>query len=148
MPQVVLLSGVPGSGKSTYTRALQGRVVVCSADHWFERSGSYQFAPHELPQAHGACLRRFTEALQANDCDVLVVDNTNTSVVELAPYYALAAAYGAPVRLVTVTCDPTVAHSRNTHGVPLVGVQRMAEAIRNRLLPPFWEVEQVSLTTG
>jgi predicted kinase len=151
--RVLLLSGVPGSGKSSYVATLTGTVKVCSADHWFERNGSYQFNPIQLPQAHGACLRRFTETVQAwEGCeaspDVLVVDNTNTSVTELAPYYAIATAYGASVKLVQFHCDPNIAAMRNSHGVPLAGVLRMHAAIHERILPPFWSLEVEHIHTS
>jgi hypothetical protein len=78
---------------------------------------------------------------KGNTVDTLIVDNTNTSAIEIAPYVALAAAYGVKVELVTVLIDPNVAAQRNTHGVALQGCQRMDAAIRSRQLPPFWDVK-------
>jgi predicted kinase len=143
--KIVLMSGVPGSGKSTYTSTLKGEVVVCSADHYFMVDGEYRFDFTKLGAAHGACLRKFTETLREARADVLVVDNTNTSELELAPYVALAAAYSAPVEIVTVLCDPAIAAARNTHGVPEAGVRRMDAALRSRELPPFWNVKLTTL---
>jgi len=144
MAKVILMSGIPGSGKSTIAKSFKGATIV-SADHWFERTGVYQFNPAELGTAHGNCLRKFVATL-INATDhldgyetVVVVDNTNTSVVELAPYVALAQAYGATIELINVKCDPEVAHKRNVHGVPLQGIKRMAEAIEARELPRFWD---------
>lgn len=139
MQKVVLMSGVPGSGKSTYVKRLVG-AVVCSADHFFEKSGRYTFDPRLLGEAHGECLAKFTRALLAGE-SLIIVDNTNTSAIELAPYVALASAFGAECEIVTVKCDPEQAFARNVHGVPLVGIKRMAEAIESRQLPPFWAVK-------
>ncbi len=136
--KVIIMSGIPGSGKSTYSKKLGG--VVCSADHWFEREGEYKFDPTKLGMAHGACLAKFTRALMAGE-DVIVVDNTNTSSLELAPYVALAQAFGASCELVTIQCDPDVAFARNVHGVPLETIRRMAAALSARTLPPFWAVK-------
>ena len=148
MPKVILLSGVPGSGKSYFTKSLVSEnSVVCSADHFFEQKGTYKFDPAKLGDAHGACLRKFAETLMAsaedpNYCDVLIVDNTNTSTLELAPYVALCQAYNIVPELVTVICDASTAYSRCTHGVPLGAIQRMSAAIKDRKLPPYWDVKE------
>lgn len=147
--KVTIYSGVPGSGKSTIIRRDHPGAIVCSADHWYERNGSYleDFNPAELPKAHGACLLKFARALEhgfsvlgATDALTyeIVVDNTNTTAVEIAPYAALALAYGANLEIVTVQCDPEVAAARNSHGVPRASVLAMADRIAKRDLPPWW----------
>ena len=54
-----------------------------------------------------------------------MVDNTNISRVEMAPYVQVAAALGYEVEVVRVRCDPRVAAQRNVHGVPSGTVYRM-----------------------
>jgi predicted kinase len=140
---VTVLVGVPGSGKSHHTESLTGAVVV-SADHYFVElgGGTYAFDPSKLGAAHGQCLRRYTEALQRGESHV-VVDNTNTTSLEMAPYVSLALAYGYRVEIVRVTCDPAVAAARNTHGVPEGAIRAMHERITATFqtgLPPFWPV--------
>jgi predicted kinase len=142
---VIILSGVPGSGKSHYIKKqIQGNVLVCSADHYFEKTGSYVFDPSKLGQAHGECLRKFAANVsdeEGNPNGTLVVDNTNTSAIELAPYVALCQAFEVECELVTVLCDPDIAAARNLHGVPGHAIARMDKAIRSRTLPPFWDVK-------
>ncbi len=160
MVKVIIMQGIPGSGKSTYVAAVAGVTTVCSADRFFiERDGVYRFDPARLGEAHGACLRRFAKALaSAEDAEenrhrtaftdppaVIVVDNTNTTVLEVAPYMALASAYGADVQIVRVQCDPEVAASRNVHGVPVHAVRRMADNIANFSAPPFWSFALVEI---
>lgn len=137
--KATILRGIPGSGKSTYVKAIGPSASVVSADHYFEKSGTYQFNPAKLPEAHGECLRKFVEALQAKASHV-VVDNTNTSVAEVAPYAALALAYGAELEIVTFQVDPVVAAARNVHGVPATGVEAMAKRLNDETsrLPPWW----------
>lgn len=147
---IVLMSGIPGSGKSTYVKQLQQKLgddaVVCSADAFFMVNGEYRFDVTKLGDAHGACLNRFTRwILKGRDVThfqhmTLVVDNTNLSAVELAPYVALAQAFQMPCEIVTVLCDPSIAAARNVHGVPEAAVKRMDAALRSRELPPFWNV--------
>ena len=155
MNLITLLVGVPGSGKSTYINHCideneRGRgawidggasaVQVCSADHWFMRSGEYRFNPAELGVAHGKCLRKFVECLQSRAADWLVLDNTNTTTNELAPYVALAQAYDVKYEIVHLECPVEVAASRNVHGVPLKSIERMDENIKRMLahFPPYW----------
>jgi predicted kinase len=143
MKNVSILVGVPGSGKSHHTASLTGAVVV-SADHYFVEVGGgvYAFDPTKLGAAHGQCLRRYTEALQRGESHV-VVDNTNTTTLEMAPYVSLALAYGYAVTIVRVTCDPAIAAARNTHGVPEGAIRAMharIEATFQTGLPPFWPV--------
>jgi hypothetical protein len=142
--KVYIYSGVPGSGKSTLVREHHAGAIVCSADHHFtDDDGVYRFDPTQLPEAHGACLRKFAgyAAIGGPGDPDLVVDNTNTTVAEIAPYAALALAYGHELLVVTVECDPAVAAARNTHGVPEAAVKRMAASLAARQLPPWWKHE-------
>lgn len=152
--KVIILSGISGSGKSTYAEKIRqdhnGITQTCSADHYFEKDGKYNFDPSKLGEAHAACMFKFADLLHRammgehridRDLDVIIVDNTNLSAVELAPYVALAAAYSAECELVTIHCDAQVAFERNAHGVPFQGIRRMANALRDRQLPPFWNIK-------
>lgn len=136
--RVIILSGIPGSGKSTYSKQFLG-ATICSADQYFMRTGTYKFDPSKLGEAHGSCLKKFIEACQGRG--TIIVDNTNTSAMEIAPYFAVAQAYVLPVELVTFNCDPVICAARNTHGVGLGACERMAAAIASRTLPPFWNIK-------
>lgn len=133
--------GVPGAGKSTLIERAHPTALVCSADLF---DGLYPspgvIDASKLGPAHGWCLRTFASWLIQGDYhkDEIVVDNTNTTIAELAPYAALALAYGYELSIRTLWCDPVVAHARNTHGVPLHVVQAMHERLKTRDLPPWW----------
>jgi hypothetical protein len=151
--RVVILSGISGSGKSTIAMALatnpeNGKVWRCSADdHFVDEDGVYKFDFTKLGDAHAACMFKFADLMHEEKMgtggvvDTLIVDNTNTSAVEIAPYVALAAAYGVKCEIVTILIDPVVAAQRNLHGVPEAGCKRMDAALRGRQLPPFWDVK-------
>lgn len=156
--QVIVMQSVSGGGKSTWIRENfpeAGRIksfsleegVVVSADHFFEKAdGSYDFHPSQLPFAHGKCFRDFITIISAVCGDAegtVIVDNTNTSIAELAPYCAAALAYGHELKIVTLLCDPNVAHARNTHGVPLGAVMGQSDRLieSQKQLPPWWAHE-------
>jgi tRNA uridine 5-carbamoylmethylation protein Kti12 len=156
-PYVIVLQGVSGAGKSTYAKklvrlaSLRGRgnnVVVVSADDFFMvdlgAGPQYRFDFTKLGEAHNACFRRFLSLLdQHESIDTIIVDNTNTTSVDVAPYMAAAAALGWEAEIHRVLCDPEVAHARNQHGVMIEGVRKMAARMVNDRLPPWWKVIEV-----
>lgn len=154
VPKCVILSGPSGAGKSTWVEEEyhNSQCLVVSADHFFMADGAYKFNPAMLSQAHNACLRKFIEACQAGaqeaeknlESPVVVVDNTNTTVEEIAPYYSVAKAYGYDVELVTFQLPVELAAKRNTHGVPFQSVQAMADRIKARVIPRFWNLKQIN----
>ena len=139
-PSLTIIRGVSGSGKTRVAKnATNG--VICSADDYFMVDGEYRFDPTKLGEAHGACFRKAIDLLQKG-VDV-VIDNTNTSVAETAPYVAMGQAYAGRVRIIRIECDPEVAHARNRHGVPLGAVRAMAKRLAEEPLPPFFPKEEV-----
>jgi len=142
---VILMSGISGSGKTTYVKKNYPNAFVCSADSFFEKNGEYHFDPSKLVQAHSACLLSFVEELQACEEDsIIVVDNTNTTALELAPYVALAQAYECKITLVTMRCDPETAHRRNKHNVPKEAILSMYNRLQGRELPRYWNIEIIN----
>lgn len=148
--KVIILAGPSGAGKSTYEQLVRDTnqhvpVVTCSADkHFVGADGVYRFDPRQLPAAHAKCLRDFTHAVTGGvgQNGVVVVDNTNTTAIELAPYLALANAYEADVEVHVFGLDtPTEELARrNTHGVPQGTCARMQDNLRATLKawPPWW----------
>jgi hypothetical protein len=155
---VVVLRGVSGAGKSTLAGKLRdhapGLNTAVSADSFFtDEDGNYKFDPAKLGEAHGACLKEFVRTLQVDAAyeakdSLIVVDNTNTTVAEAAPYMAFGAAYGWETLLVTVMPPSLIeAAARNVHGVPVGGVIAQGErlAAESARLPPFWAHVEVTL---
>lgn len=140
MGKVIILRGVSGTGKSTYCEAYINEAVVVSADHYFiNAKGEYKFDPNHLGDAHGLCLRTYVDHLQHGD-ETIIVDNTNTSISEIAPYAALALAYGYELEIVTLLVDVEVAAARNVHNVPLETVRQQRRNLDNgtRQMPRWW----------
>ncbi len=147
--KVVILSGIPGSGKSTYVKSLLAgnhnlNVVVCSADDHFMKDGEYKFDFRLIGEAHGACLRKFNKAIYEAtypQIDYLIVDNTSTTPIECAPYIALAMAYNVGIEIVQFNCPAEIGFMRTEHGVPLKSCYHYRDNIDNfqRDMPPFWK---------
>ena len=157
--KVTVYCGAPGSGKSTLVAKDHPRGTVCSSDHYFlSDRGEYRFDPSLLPEAHAACLKKFVRAVTLDIGGDVVVDNTNTTVAEIAPYAALALAYGWDLDIVLVRCDWSVVVERNAGRAPAKRVpedvldamyQRVRETFDKRpgysatLLPPWWPWREV-----
>jgi len=146
--RIVVMRGVPGSGKSHEVRRLsvenelrQVDVLVFSADFFFERSGVYRFDPKLLGRAHSECLRGFTTALTSppeHRDELLIVDNTNTTLREMNTYVKLAQAYGVSFEIRTILTDPALAAVRNSHGVPVEKVWQMHRRMMDCEIPADW----------
>lgn len=147
----LIMRGVPGAGKSTWVHSERRRVegaggllTVVSADHYMRNDrGEYDFRPELLAACHNMCLRSAANLLYNNTQDdiAVVVDNTNVRLFEVAPYYRLAEAFGASVRIVWVHCDPDRAAARCVHGVPAGKIREVAQSFDP--LPPWWTVQHV-----
>lgn len=138
--EVVVMRGVPGSGKSWLSTKMFTDHAVSSADSFFYKNGVYTWDRTKLGEAHSYSLRTFVEALQSGRS--VVVDNTNVTAIEMAPYVALAKMFGAKLRIIRVECDPNIAAQRNTHGVTLDTILRMDRGLRTNQLPSFWNVKE------
>ena len=106
----------------------------------------YQFDVTKLGKAHGVCFKKAVEAVMRGES--VVVDNTNGSVAEIAPYYALGQAFGMEIEVVRMVCSVETAAARNVHGVPEAGVKATARKIQNLRLPPFWSVTEIEVDSN
>lgn len=151
--EVIILRGIPGSGKSTLAKKLWPKAVVVSADSFFtDAEGKYNFDPSKLSEAHNQCLMEFiSEVTYLRELKnsgtpyipedfTCVVDNTNCSLVEIAPYVAIANAFGIPVRVLSLQVPIGQAVERNVHGVPKETILKMEETFTktNQSFPAWW----------
>lgn len=151
--KVVVMSGVSGSGKSSFVKKLltpdQYKSLVVSADNFFYHDGVYRFEPSMLGEAHGSCFFEYIEALRNKVDNTIIVDNTNTTVAEIAPYMLAAQAYEWQAEIVTLCCKGVgalmVCAERNKHGVNLHTIGRQDAALRNRVLSPWWKNTEMAV---
>lgn len=157
--EVIILRGLPGSGKSSWIgeyiikhsntmEEAASLFPICSADHYHIKvgGGKYDFKPENQGKAHLACLENFLYSLIDPDKDIhtIFVDNTNTTAVEIAPYWQLASLHSIPVKIVRIHCPYEIACRRNVHGVPNSIIWRMYQNLISERLPAHW-IEEIVL---
>ncbi|KAM6220876.1 NEDD4-binding protein 2 [Rhynchocyon petersi] len=88
---LILLRGLPGSGKSFLARALRDdnpSGVIFSTDDYFYINGQYQFDVKYLKEAHEWNEQRAKEAFEGK-VSPIIIDNTNLQAWEMKPYVVL-----------------------------------------------------------
>lgn len=132
MNTLLLIGGLPGTGKSTLAHTLASspyeQVPVFAADDYFVKNGEYVFDPAQLPAAHAQCQERTRRAMEKG-CHLVIVNNTFTNAWEVEPYRRMAEQAGYRLQFVTLGDAGLTSEElaeRNTHGVPQEGIERMS----------------------
>jgi bifunctional polynucleotide phosphatase/kinase len=124
-PEMILMVGFPGSGKSTFYRN-------------FLASRHYQSVNRDTLKSTDKCLAAAEAALAAGKC--VCVDNTNAGPADRAPFIALAKKYRVPVRAFVMTAGEGLAQRMNrlraalgiSPAVPAVAYRMMQGKLKDR----------------
>lgn len=118
---LVIVRGLPGSGKSTYAKTFEDTIII-EADMWWYRNKNleYQFDIEKLHEAHRWALQT-VEALLASGQDVAIV-NTNLAFKEAKGYIKFAKSIGCNIRVHTTNKEVNYG---SIHGVPSEVMNRM-----------------------
>jgi len=127
MKQLILLRGLPGSGKSTFAKTLGG--IHIEADQYFMRDGVYEFDASQIKNAHNYCQSQTRAWMSHNGeqikTDRIIVSNTFTQEWEMDAYFEMAEEFGYQVFSLIVENRHG---GMNVHGCPEDKIEQM----RNR----------------
>ena len=137
---MILLRGIPGSGKTTLANKIRKKhllTFICSADRYFMRNGSYQFDASKLHLAHKLCQEDadwYSEYLAMQDIlsrrGIVIIDNTNIRNEHCQVYKDIAAKHN--MRYVEIKLNKIGAfdaYLRCVHNVPMNTILRMEEEL-------------------
>jgi predicted kinase len=127
MKELILLRGLPGSGKSTFAEVIGG--FRCEADMFFMEDGEYKFDINRIKEAHRWCKEQ-CQSFMVKEKPKVIVSNTFTQEWEMEDYYDLAKRYGYKVTSVIVenrhggesihsVPDATLGNMRNRFNIKL-----------------------------
>lgn len=110
--RLILIRGLPGSGKTTLARRMRNRITDhFETDMFFEKDGKYDADLTKLPEAHGWCLRKACESLCRGRS--VIVSNTFSQLWEMEGYIDAAKRYGADLRVIRSTGE-----FKSVHNIP------------------------------
>lgn len=126
MPSLIILRGLPGSGKSSLAKVLsEDQWPVYSIDSYFTdpvtKEYKFQFDKNHL--AYKNCESQTERAMIANT-EKIFIDNTFTLEWEMEPYFKLASMYNYTVYVMTVENRHK---GKNVHHIDETQIMKMAE---------------------
>ncbi len=121
--ELILIRGLPGSGKTTMAREIEGDDLYClhlEADMYFEmKDGVYHFNPALIKNAHAWCQRQIKSAM-AHGMPRCIVSNTFVKKWEMQPYLDMADEFNYNVKILEAKGD-----YQSVHDVPHDVIERM-----------------------
>ena len=133
-PSLILLRGLPGSGKTTLAKVLSegNKYPIFSIDDYFTtESGDYRFEFEKNHLAYKQCEEKTRAAMQQG-IEKIFLDNVFSLEWEMEPYFKMAAEFNYTVFVMTVENRHG---SGNIHGLSDDKLQKMAAKYTVVILP-------------
>ncbi|XP_066476382.1 uncharacterized protein [Tiliqua scincoides] len=131
---LIILRGLPGSGKTTLSRILLGQsrdgIAFSTDDYFRQQDGYWSYNVGQLGAAHEWNQKRAKQAMDQGRSPI-IIDNTNTQAWEMKPYVEAALENGYKVEFHEPNTwwkfDSEELEKRNEHGVSREKITQMLE---------------------
>lgn len=134
MQEIILIRGLPGSGKTTFAERLRDALTTASglpspndqyyghleADMYFDEYHDGKFEGWLIPQAHDWCQAQAEMSLEQGEN--VIISNTFSTIKEMTPYLELAGEHGARVTVIECQGDYS-----SIHDVPEKTIDKMKQ---------------------
>jgi predicted kinase len=127
---LIILRGLPGSGKSTFANMMWPEAIICEADQYHYLDGEYRFNPTKIKEAHQWC-QTIARHLMNNGKPQVVVSNTSTTEKEMQSYLDMANEFG--YRVVSLIVENRHGNS-SVHNVPQETLKKMQDRFEIKLI--------------
>jgi len=127
MKNLILLRGLPGSGKSTLSQLFSA--FTLESDMYFMQDGKYNFDATKLKEAHQWCQDQ-CESYMQREKPKIVISNTFTQEWEMKSYIDLANQYGYTI--FTIVVENRHGNS-SVHNVPEETINKMKKRFEIKL---------------
>jgi predicted kinase len=134
MKTLIILRGLPGSGKSSFAHYMFSNNVFEVDQYFYDEYHNYNFDAAKLHDAHMDCQRRVEELMKISDITQygheIVVSNSSITEKEIEPYLALARKYD--YKVVSLIVENRHG-SKSIHNVPDETIERMRSKFQIKL---------------
>lgn len=133
---VIILRGVPGSGKSHLAKLIKNREMEAGGeklrtmclDDYFDVDGVYEYEPEMEESYRASFLKSFKKTVDGNLFSFILVDAVHNKVSQFREFWSYAKQNGFEVYVCSVEADPQVAASRNVHKRTAVEVIQLSKS--------------------
>ena len=106
--EVIIIRGVPGSGKNCLIYDLEydndSNFSIISSDDFFEKDGTYKFDRSQINKAYSYSFQKFHDCLKIN-IPRIYVKNINNNKWMYSNYISLANTYNYRVKIIEILCE-------------------------------------------
>lgn len=128
--KLIIMRGLPGSGKSEKAKRLLGNGIIHSTDEFFLESGLYIFDYDNIGRYHYFNFLSSARSMQ-DGISPVIIDNTNIVASDCVDYVEVGKAYGYKIIVVEPSADWAFdieeLMKRSTHNVPRETMVEMLE---------------------
>lgn len=134
MLELIIVRGLPGSGKSTFARTFSYNHYEADM-YFYDEKGNYNYCKSKLVEAHNKCFDDVVDSLTIYGQSA-VVSNTFTQLEFIKRYTKYVSAFGIPI-----TIHEMLGNYGNIHNVPESDIAKLKRNWQE--IPHCWGIQVI-----